>query len=380
MSEPNDTPVNGAPPSDLKIGPSTADLVAEMDEFGESDPATAYLAKQAKGEEKPKEKASAEPAAAPDAEGDGETPPADGDEAADEVPDEEADAEVEDEPSDDEPADPPDPVAAKRIEAIQKAEKESKARLAQERQEAERLLQDRHREFESQVKPRIEKAERVEKLLDRARVDPLALASELGWDKDDLLHAAEQLYLEAKGHDDPKYKVQRAERMRARETATKASAFEKELAETKSMISEMRAEQMVEKAVAKATTLISDKTPVLKKMMASNPEFTEGRIRSAIDYIRKQTGETPAVSEVIAKLEEVEAAELRARGIDLPKASPKAKPTGTNGANPKTKTQEAGERKTAKTAVNGNNKSPPPDAPPPTKEQLLKELEALDRN
>lgn len=376
----------GAAPVNLNIGPSTADLVAEMESFGEADPATAYLNKQAKGEET---KDAGEPEKL---DGNGEA--AEGDEVGtdgnetpdgDAEPDAEEEAPAEEESEGDEPAeDPPDPVAAKRIEAIQKAEKESKARLVQERTEAERLLQDRHREWESEWKPKVEKVERVEKLIERADIDPVAFADERGWSKEQKLHAAEQLYLDAKAEEDPKYRAQRAIRLRERETSGKASALEKQLAETNAKLERFEQERREEKFVSKATTAVTEKTPILKAMLTKNPEAAEARIRAAASYIRQQTGRDPDPSDVISKLEEVERSELIARGVDpdkvFPKAPPKAKPNGTNGAATKPKTQEAGERKTAKTAAVKTSTTPPPDKPPPTRDQLLQELEALDRN
>ncbi len=381
-STPN-TPANGTPSAPSEALMSNDALLAEMDALGDelsAPPAEKAKpkAKEAKGDEGAVRDASdgdSDDAGAGDA---GESESEDGDAASDDGDADEGEEDQAEESSGEPEDDKPDPVAAKRIEAIQKAEKESKVRLQQERAEAERVFDQRRAEFEREWRPRVEKAEKVQKLLDRAHVDPVALADERGWDKETKLYIAEPLYRDAKGDDDPKNRQYRAEQMRHRETASKTGELEKQLTEMKSKFEQLERSQRAEKETAKAATLVSDKTPVLQNMLRVNPEKEQSRLRDAINFIREQTGRDPDLSEVVTQLEEVEAETLRAYGIDPTAAFGKPKTKPVNPTDTKTKAQEAGERKTAKTVKNGTNK-PPPNAPP-TRDQLLKELEDLERN
>lgn len=368
-------PTTAAAPSGASDALMSNDaLLAEMDELGDELPSAP--AEKAK----PKEKVSEEPAepVEDDTASDGAVADADGDA----VPDEDADPEAE-EPADDDPAadpapeDKPDPVAARRIDAIQKAEKQSKERLDQQRAEAERLIERRRSEIEAEWKPKLEAYEKHQKLLERATVDPVSFANEQKWDRETKLYWAEQMFLEAKGADDPKYAAQRTQRLREREAHSKTSDLERQLRETNERLERFEQDRRDEAYLGTVVASAGDDHPHVASLLKTMPDATKARARMVRDELKKQTGTEPSAAEVLKILEENEAAYLKALGYEPRKAPAKTKPVVKTDT--KTKATDAGERKTAKTAKNGSTK-PSPNAPPPDRDQLLKELEDLDRN
>lgn len=339
--------------------PSTADLVAELAALDAKAAAPVEPAKEAPAEGEP------EPAAEP-----AEPEPEDDDEKGDEA---EEEAETEDEPA----APSGNADIDKRVAAVQKQAKREREHSARLHQESQRQLDGQKAEFERAWRPKVEQAERVQALLDKAKADPLALSDELGWDPDTQLYVAQQLYAEAQAKKgDPKYRDQAQRVRREREASGKTGELEKKVADLTTRLEQQDADRRVEAAATRAAAAVGEKTPLLRHMLATNPEHARERIRQATAYFRQQTGAEPSPADVITKLEEVERQELIARGID-PLAAITAAPT-------KNKTKTAGETKTVKAIAPAPPTKPAPSVSKPadlvpTTEQLVRELEELDR-
>src|SRR5690606_11253912 len=129
---------------------------------------------------------------------------------------------------------------------------------------------------------------------------------------------------------------------RDREVTGKTSTLEKQIQELQQKLDRQAQEIQEERYLSRAETVVSDSHPVLRNMLKKAPDAARARIRQAFAIYRQNGIENPDPAEVIAKLEEVERQELVARGIDPDQVYGKPK------TKPKNKTQNAGERKTAK--------------------------------
>ncbi len=255
-------------------------------------------------------------------------------EATEEAPDEEPEAEPE-------PLAAKDPDAAKRMDAIQKAEKRSMEKVQAERQRFESERQTFHAErarFEKEWSPRIEAAQRYEELRERAPYDLVSLAEELGVTEEDFEHHAQQFYRRSpKGKADPKNRDAYERANREREHRHKLTATEKRLAEMEKRIEEREKSAQEEKRLAALTSVaqkaLSDDTPIMRKRFEAHPEQAQKDFAIAVKYLREETGEEPDPADVIRELEAIEQENARARGFTIPTKAA-AKPVAT----PKTKT------------------------------------------
>lgn len=301
----------------------------------------------------PKADAVEEPAAdaEPEVEAAAEEPDAEEPEAAEEDAEPEPEVEAK------------DPSRDKRIESVQKQEKRALERVAQERAkfDAERNahLAERKR-FETEWGPRIEAAQKFESLKEQAQHDLTGVLEALGVTDADFEFHAQQLYrLSPKGKADPKNRDAYERAARDREHRTKLSAAEKRIAEMekrmedreRAQIDERRLGAMVQKAQASL-----DDAPIMRKRFESHPEQAQSDFAIAVKFLREQTGQEPDPADVIRELEAIEQENARVRGFTIPT---KAAPTGA--AAPKTKTNPAGETKSApkKTSISEPGNSQP---------------------
>lgn len=320
---------------------STADLLAGLAELETKDRGAADTTADAEVEVV--ETAGEEPA-------DAEATEEDAEEA------EEAEPEAEAEPEDDD--------KAKRLEAIQRNEKRAREQVEQFRAQALAEIKAK----EAELSAREEKARRYEEA--RARRDAVAVLEELGFDVEDQLRAAKRIFTSAMAKKEPEKYRDAAERLRREdETVTKQSALEKRIEELNAKLERQEQERHFEGYFSQVERAVGDDAPIMGKLIKARPDVTRQRVRMVADHLRQQTGEEPSPADVIKILEENEREYLKALGY-VPDTAGKTATT-------KTKTQEAGERKTA-TSSKAPPPKPPPDAPV-DKAQLIAELEELQQ-
>lgn len=246
-------------------------------------------------------------------------PPAAVEEALEEgVVEDAVDEEVEEET----PADPPapaaqiDPDTARRLSQVQKQEKRARESLAAERRTFEEE-RDRWREENREQSAAVA---RFEKLKGRARLSLAEVAKELGISEDDFEYHAEQLYRRSpKGMKDPRHKALAEQSMREREQADRIAKLEEEIKadrEARTSAETTAAQRRAaDEYLGQVTKAAGAETPLVKAMLAKNPERARARLVSvALELAATLDGETPAPAEVAKALE----ADLREWGLTTP--------------------------------------------------------------
>lgn len=339
-------PANGASGSDR------ASIIAEL---------ASLAADDAPAEAAPSEEA---PIEAP-ADGSTEEVEAAADES-DEGVDAEPDAEPTDEDDPEETSD--DPKVAKGLDQVRRAEKRSRERLDAEKQ----AFAAEREQFLSEWKPKIEAAERFERLRESAR-NPYAIADlllEAGMSEDDFEAAAQTLYAHsAKGKADPKYKEAVARSKRERDLASEVANLKKWRDEREQ---QERAAAEQARLVAEGHKIIDgivkaakpEKAPLLTAALAKNAEKTQARLAQIAADLYDREGVMPKAHEVHAEYERARREELIDLGIDpatVIKTAPKAP---TKPAAPATKAKPAAN-------INGTAKSDP------SRDEIVAELARL---
>lgn len=287
-----------------------------------------------------------------------------------EAEDDDADLEEEDEEKAEEEKDDDkdvDPDTAKRLSQVRRTDKRLREQRDRELKAREAEIESRAKEYEGRVqaeierwKPRLESAERFEKLASRVDIDPVAVLQALGLQEDRYEHAAQVLYTLAKAKDDPKARAAAAQIMKAREVddeLTKLKDWRKE----REKADEER--EVTAKADAQWTAFFdrvvktaSDKTPLAKAFLERSPTKATERIMVLTYEITKQSGGTvPKEREVMIALEKDRRQILRDLGID-PKSISATKATAVIDAKTKTKAKSGSTAvKTEKKTANGKS-------------------------
>jgi hypothetical protein len=195
----------------------------------------------------------------------------------------------------------PDAELAKRMTAVQNAEKRAREMLTKERAEAKAEIERERAELSKW------KAERdqFEALKARAKYDPAAVLTALGITDDDFEPIAKDLYARSKGAAaDPKNRDAAVRMQRDREHADRLAALEKQNAELREQFTqrEQAAQQQaafesfvggVKKAAAGETAALFEKAPTK----------ASGIVAKVTLDLWNETGEEPDASDVIATLE-----------------------------------------------------------------------------
>ena len=298
--------------------------------------------------------------------------PAEGEEPAKEEPAEEPEAEPAPEAKEPEADEPPEAERDKRLDAIQKAERRLKEKLA-----ADRAQFDRERAaFEKEWTPRIEAAQRFETLSKRAKYDAAGVLMALGLSADDLDQAARQAYAASTaGLADPRIRESAQREARERQYGDELSDTRRELAEMRAEMQRRDQAQHAERqvvayleSVAKAAT---DDTPLVRQMLAKAPDRTRMRLHElAVQLAEQEDGEAPDPIDVVKALEKARRDELEELGIDLDSVI-------------KTKSQNpgsAGETKTARTLGSDlSNPARPRTAPSNRRDEIAEVRRALEQ-
>lgn len=300
-----------------------------------------------------------------DDESDGSDDPADGDET-----------ETDDTPDDGDGEDTTDPELARRLEKIQRQEKRAKDAVAEARAELERERAAFSKEQE-EWRPKVE---RFQKLVERAKYDPVAVLVELGFEDGDFEPAARQLYAHSvEGRKDPSLREQSARTLRDRETTSRLEQIE---AENKKLREEMQEreqrateEQRIAAYMGRVEKAAGDDTPLVSRMLEKAPEKTRAQLRQVAEHLYEQTGEAADPADVVAKLEEVRRAEFEELGFDIPAAGKRAAPKKKNPA-------KASETAVAKTLSNDLGTETKPRTEPVSEDelraQILRDMKELE--
>jgi hypothetical protein len=228
------------------------------------------------------------------------------------VPSDASAADAEPSPVIDEAADAPDPIVeakpdekpdtelAKRMSAVQNAEKRAREALAKERAEAKAEIERERAELAAW------KAERdqFEQLKARAKYDPAAVLASLGLSEEDLEPAARDLYARSKGaQNDPKTRDAALKMQRDREHADRLAALEKQNAELREQFTKQTEAQRQEAAftehLASVRKVANGATPLFEKA----PAIAQAAVAKVTLDLWNETGEYPDAADVITTLE-----------------------------------------------------------------------------
>ncbi len=273
---------------------------------------------------------------------------------ADEDPD--ADLDEDSEASEDEDED------EDKAEADQKADTDRDKRLAQVRRTDKRLREQREKdwasrdaEFESRVnalketwQPRIEAAEKFEKLAARAAVDPVAVLRTLGVGEDRYEYIGKLLYNLSK-KDDPNAKAAAAQLMKSHEVDAELADLKKWREDREKTEKEREqqtaADRQLDSFFRNVTGAATDKTPLAASFVKANPTEARERLQVIAFRLAKESGKLPEAKRVMIELEKDRRKVLRDMGID-PKSRGAA--AASNAVTDSKKTEKKVDKKTEK--------------------------------
>jgi len=279
-------------------------------------------------------------------------------------------AEPDEEAPDEEPDDDDGEEAPKGIDKVRHAEQRMRARMA----EQQKAFESERDQFIAEWKPKIEKAERLESLIARAKnpFEIVHLAREAGMSEDDMATAGSVLFANSsKGKADPKNAQVIAQSERERQQAERIEKLEARDREREE--SAKRAEQAANDN-ARAQAIIDgfvkavkpERSPLLAAALQNDKEDTHAELGQITIRMIDATGQMPSAKAVHAEFERIEAKRLKRYGVEntAAKTAPttKAAPTviKTNGAK-----------------TNGTKTEPKTN---PSKMDILSELEEMEKN
>lgn len=266
-------------------------------------------------------------------------------------------APTDDEAPDDPEPDDPDDEADDKVEhlSIKRAEVRMRAEMAAERQKMQADL-DR---AVAEIRPKLERLEKLEGLVSRSKHDTDALVELLELGDDDFEPHAHGLAARSpKWRDKPEMKATSQRMLKEREERAERAAMKARIDKFEADQKAEREASAQEKArvehIATVTKALDDKTPLAKALQAKNPVKYERMVMVATLDLWESLGRQPKTGEVTREVEKrraaqkaefdsgeaapVEKAVTAAKKAD--KAAP-AKPTnGANGAPPKFKTRD----------------------------------------
>lgn len=267
----------------------------------------------------------------------------------------EAAAEVEEAPpAEAEPEPRVDAQTAKRLEAIHRAERRAKEAVSRERQAFEKER--------AEWAPQVEAAKKFSEAKARAKYDPAAALAVLEIEPSEDL--ARQIYLAARGADDPKLRDEYGRLRREREVESKAERALREAEELKAQLAEERAQIDRDRAVSaylgKVEAAVSEDFPVVRALLKEDRDEALSMLRQAADYLVGELERAPEPAEVAKAAEDWQRRELKKRGVD---------PEKIYGTPSKTPTPVAGEKRTAKTLTSDLGTPTKPRSAPKSREE-----------
>lgn len=358
-----DTPTNGASTSEGATS-AAAQFAADR---------AAFIAMTEGAEERQAAKAGKPTASAPeivekDAPSDEADPDADLEDGDPDVEPVEAKASDDEDPDadldDEDKPEKVDPETAKKLDQVRRAEKRMREGLDRERDQMAREFEQR----EAEIKPKLERLERFERLLSRARYEPELLLAEAGVTSDeDVTHAFRRLYaMTEAGKKDPKTReaVDRLskERERDEEIRKLAKRLEDKEAAEKKAAEEAEHRKGVESTLDRFAKAASDRYPLAKTFLEKNPQRARADMEFVAGRLVQKNGRMPEPKEVMIAFEKERRQFLRDHGID-PK-SRGAATSATNAASSAKPAPKADDKKAAPSKAKADDK-------PLTKEDFI---------
>lgn len=246
----------------------------------------------------------------------GEQPPA----STDDVPDDEApntpaeaapdedDVEVDD-PIDDDEDDTIDAKDAKGHQAVKRAEVRMRQEVAAERAKMQAEL-DR---AVAEIRPRLERLQKLEAIAEAGRNDFDAAAEFFGWTEDDMEAIGHNGFARSpKYKDKPEMKAYATKAMRERADRDERASLKKRQDDLEAQIKQRDTEAAQAAARAQwlggVKKLVDDKAPLTKRLLSKSPDKAERLLmQTALDLWQK-TGDQPSDAAVIRALEKRRAA------------------------------------------------------------------------
>ena len=342
------TPDNAAPAAPDTGGDTRAALVAELEALGATDAAPA-----------------APPAADTpdgDAEAPGESAPGTDDDSAADEPEADGDAEDTDAEDAEPDAEAADPELAKRLEAIQRAEKRSRDQVEQARRE----LDAERQRIEQQLAPQREALAKYEAARKRAKYDPVSVLSSLGLSADDFEAAARQVYAASTaGQANPQLRDQAARSLREREASDEIAQLRQQHEQLQAQIQADRSQRELASYLDTVGRSVTAATPLVSALVTNDPSGAREELARVAEQLYQASGEVPDPADVAAELEKTERARLKRLGIEAPAAGKRAAT--------KTPTPDSGENKPGKTLTNNMAATPATPRHEPQSEPELRE-------
>lgn len=211
------------------------------------------------------------------------------------------------------------------IDKVRHTEKRMREQLKKERSDAEvEIRQLAHRaeqEIEQKWRPRIEAAEKFEKLAQRAAVDPVAALQALGVKEDDYEHISKVFFTLHKAKDDPKARAVAAQLVKARERDAEIDDLKKWREDREKTEKEREeqaaADRRVDAYIGSVEKAVGDKTPLAKVLMKNDRDGALEELQSiALKLARENGGAFVEAKKVAIAFEKHQRAKLRKLGID----------------------------------------------------------------
>jgi hypothetical protein len=241
--------------------------------------------------------------------------PVEADEADLETSADEDDTPVEDDPSDDDELElkSDDPKEQKLLDNVRRAEK--RMREAAARRDSE--FQAESQKWQQQV----DRVAEIDRLLSRAKHDPIALLRAAGVSDDDFELIAQAVYAESPAlQKDPKQKAAAQAKLRERDKEEKLSTYEKKLAEIEAKLEQQtRDAQVAQEAqayISQINAAASSKHPLVAKLLKADPDETTDALVKTYNALGKKLNRAPKATEVVAAYDKAERSRLTKLGID----------------------------------------------------------------
>lgn len=280
---------------------------------------------------------------------------------------EDEDADLDDEPEEEKP----DADRDKRLETVKRTDKRLREQRDKDFAARDAEFAQRVAAVEKEWTPRIEAAEKFERLAQRASVDPVAVLKALGVGEDRYEYVGKLLYTLSKAKDDPKARAEAAHFMKQSEVDAELADLKK-WREERERTDKERSEQAeqdrnVEAFISKVTAAATDKTPLARAFIKSDLSEAKERIQVIAFRLAKEAGRLPSEKQVMVAFEKERRGLLRKMGIDPKSISA----TAANAAIEKKKPTVAATKKPAgKPAVNDNDD----DSKPLSREEYARML------
>lgn len=211
-----------------------------------------------------------------------------------------------------------DPEADKRLAAIQAAEKRSRDKIAAERAELEKQA--------AELKSAREAVERFEKAKKLARRDPAAAleALDITDDASREAFARATFAMTEAGKKDPsaaRANQERAEQtLRARETETTLEKIQRELAETRELITkrdqQQAQQQQAQRYVSAIETAAKSTAPLVAHLLEHDTDDTHDGLVRTYERLVAENGEAPDAADVVAAYDKAQRSKFTKLGIN----------------------------------------------------------------